>query len=366
MKKPTILVTAATGNTGAATAMQLLEQGYPVRALVRRIDHRSERLRALGAEIVVGSMDGVHDMRNALTGVQRAYYCPPFARDALPLAMTFAVAAQEHKLEMVTVMSQWLADPTNPSKATRETWLADQLFAWMPDVPAVTVNPGWFADNYRMAGLEVIAHLGVMMIPLGQGRNAPPSNEDIARVVVGTLIDPAPHLRKTYRPTGPRLLSPEEIADAFGRVLGRRVRYVDVPPAFSSKILRANNIPNFQIAQVLTYLQEYQRDAFAIGAPTSAVRDVGGREPEDFETIAQRYLSANHNAARTFGGSSRTMLAVLKTMITPALDPDAYARRFAVPQLRSACLSSESPEWAATHGAVISANGALAISAAEG
>jgi uncharacterized protein YbjT (DUF2867 family) len=351
MKKPTILVTAATGNTGAATVRQLRERGYPVRALVRREDQRSERLRQLGAEVVVGAMDDILAVRAALSGVQRAYYCAPFARDALAMAATFAAAAQERRLEMVTVLSQWLADPTNPSKATRETWLADRLFAWMPDVPTVTVNPGWFADNYRMAGLEVIAHLGVMMIPLGQGRNAPPSNEDIARVIVGTLTDPAPHLGKTYRPTGPRLLSPEEIAEAFGRVLGRRVRYIDVPPSFSSKILRADgSIPDFQIAQVLSYLEEYRRDAFAVGAPTSAVQEVGGREPEEFEVIARRYLAANRNAVRTLGGFTRTMLAVLKTMVTPALDLDAYTRRADLPRLQSARYSGESPEWGATHG----------------
>jgi NAD(P)H dehydrogenase (quinone) len=365
MKRPTILVTAAAGSTGNATARQLLEQGYPVRALVRRLDQRSEQLRKLGAELVVGSMNDMLDMRAALKGVQRAYYCPPIARDALAMAATFAAAAQEQRLEMVTVMSQWLADPTNPSKATRETWLADRLFAWMADVPTVTVNPGWFADNYRMAGLEVVAHLGLMLIPLGQGRNAPPSNEDIARVIVGTLTDPAPHLGTTYRPTGPRLLAPEEIAEAFGNVLGRRVRYVDVPPAFSTKILRADgSIPDFQIAQVLSYLEEYRRGSFAIGAPTSAVLEVGGREPEAFEVIARRYLAANRNTARTLGGFTRTMLAVLKTMVTPALDPAAYARRAELPQLQQARYSSESPEWVASHGAAAPAGGAAPVLAA--
>jgi NAD(P)H dehydrogenase (quinone) len=340
MKKPTILVTAAAGSTGNATALQLLEQGYPVRALVRRVDQRSERLRKLGAEIVVGSMDDMLDMRAALKGVQRAYYCPPIARDALAMAATFAAAAQEQRLEMVTVMSQWLADPTNPSKATRETWLADRLFAWMPDVPTVTVNPGWFADNYRMAGLEVVAHLGLMLIPLGQGRNAPPSNEDIARVIVGTL-------------TGPHLLAPEEIAETYAKLLGRRVRYIDVPPAFSTKILRANGIADFQIAQVLSYLEEYRRDAFAIGAPTSAVLEVSGREPEPFETTARRYLAANRNAARTLGAFGRTMLAVLKTMFTPALDREVYQRRNGFPVIRSPRFTGDSPEWRVTHGTVV-------------
>jgi uncharacterized protein YbjT (DUF2867 family) len=350
MTKPTILVTAASGNTGAPTVAQLRALGYPVRAMVRRADQRSERLRRLGAEVVVGDLDDIDDVRRALAGAQRAYYCPPFSRDALATAATFAAAAQERRLEMVTVMSQWLADPSSPSKATREIWLADRLLAWMPDVPTVTVNPGWFADNYRMAGLEVVAQLGLMMMPLGQGRNAPPSNEDIARVIVGTLTDPAPHLGKTYRPTGPRLLAPEEIAEAFGKALGRCVRYLDTPAWFTTKVLRSVGIADFQVAQVLSYLEEYRRDAFAIGAPTDAVREVGGQEPEPFEVIARRYLAANPNTARSLGGFSRTMRVIMKASLTPGLDLETYARRQGFPRIRSARLSGDSAEWRASHG----------------
>ena len=46
MPKPRILVTGATGKTGAPTALGLLKRGYPVRALVRQSDERAERLPA--------------------------------------------------------------------------------------------------------------------------------------------------------------------------------------------------------------------------------------------------------------------------------------------------------------------------------
>lgn len=125
MLKPKILVTTAFGKTGFATAAQLLEKGYPVRAMVRVSDNRSEKLRQLGAEIFAGNMADIVDMRQALAGIQRAYYCAPFLRDALAIGLNFAVAAKENSLEMVTVMSQWLADPTSPSVHTREVWLTD-------------------------------------------------------------------------------------------------------------------------------------------------------------------------------------------------------------------------------------------------
>jgi NAD(P)H dehydrogenase (quinone) len=92
----------------------------------------------------------------------------------------------------------------------------------------VRVNPGWFADNY-FAALEPMAEFGIMALLLGEGTNAPPSNEGIARVIVGALANPAHHVGKPYRPTGPKLLDPSAIAAAFGKVLGRRVKYQDAP-----------------------------------------------------------------------------------------------------------------------------------------
>ena len=40
MSQPKILVTGATGKTGGAVVAQLLEKGYPVRAIVRSQDKR--------------------------------------------------------------------------------------------------------------------------------------------------------------------------------------------------------------------------------------------------------------------------------------------------------------------------------------
>ena len=84
------------------------------------------------------------------------------------------------------------------------------------------------------------AQLGVLPVPTGGGRNAPPSNEDIARVAVGALLDPHRHDGRAYRPTGPTLLSGAEIADAVGEALGRRVRHIDIPPRMFMKAVRVN------------------------------------------------------------------------------------------------------------------------------
>ena len=119
--RPKILVASATGKTGLPTTLQLLEKGFPVRAFVRKLDHRSERLERAGAEIFIGNQYSLTDMRAAMKGVKRAYQCAPTAPNALHLYAVFNAAAYEAGLEHVVTLSQWLASADHPSQTTRET-----------------------------------------------------------------------------------------------------------------------------------------------------------------------------------------------------------------------------------------------------
>ena len=189
MARTSVLVSGATGKIGGAVAAQLLERGVPTRALVHRIDVRSDRLRAMGADIVVADMFDILQVQSAMDGVDRLFFNPPYHPHALDSAVAFAVAAQRCGVEAVVALGQWLANPNHPSLMTRQMWLIDKLFELLPDTAHVAVDPGYFADNYFNV-LPLAAQLGVLPMPTGLGRNAPPSNEDIARVAVGALLTP--------------------------------------------------------------------------------------------------------------------------------------------------------------------------------
>src|SRR5579864_3934054 len=161
MTKPRIIVTGATGKTGSVVVSELLKGGYPVRALVRREDDRSARLKAQGAELAVADMSDVERVAEALKDVQRAYFCPPFDPYMIQGAVAFAFAAKEARLEHIAGLTQWLASPSHPSLMTRQLWLVDQLFSMTPGVAHTIVNPGFFADAY-LAMTGVAAHLGIL------------------------------------------------------------------------------------------------------------------------------------------------------------------------------------------------------------
>lgn len=347
--KPRILVTSAAGHTGSVAAIQLLEKGFPVRAFVRRHDARSEHLKAAGAEIFVGDLFDMRDLRKALVDVQRAYHCPPFAPNLLHGSMLFALAAEEARLEVVALMSGWNPHPVHPSITTREHWMANNLYRWMPTVDVIHVNPGLFAFTYFF-GLPAVVHFGMLMLPYGEGRNAPPSNEDVAAVAAGVVAEPAEHIGKGYRPTGPRLLSGHDVADVLGRVLGRKVRYQDVPTRMFTKAAKAQGFSNFEIAQIRHYAEEIRGGTYAIGAPTDHVERVCGRPAEDFEVTARRYVERPELVIPGFkvGGKLGAFWLMLRTMLKRAPDLDHWESERGYPLLTEPMLAHDSKEWLVT------------------
>lgn len=346
MSKPKILITSAAGHTSSAAVLQLLKLGFSVRAMVRCIDARSEGLKNAGAEIMVGDQLNFADLQKAMVGVTRAYHCPPFAANVLENLMLFAVAAEQAKLEVVALMSGWNTIAEHKSIHSRGHWIANHIYRLMPTVDVIHINPGLFASTYFL-GLPAIVNLGMFMAPLGKGLNAPPANEDIGRVAAFTLANPQDHIGKSYRPTGPELLSPVDIADIFAKVLGRKVTYKDVPFSSFSKAAQALGYAKFDISQVAYFSEELRQGGYAIGGVTDHVERVTGTKPEAFKDTAKRYFANPGLVHKNLkAGNKLTSLAfVMRMLVTSALDTRQWETLRGHPLLTGHQLSFENKAW---------------------
>lgn len=349
MRKPKILVTGATGKTGGAVVERLLGEGWPVRALAHRRDARAERLARMGAEVAYASAHDPDALTAALEGVQRVYYVPIFAPHATQAAAAFAAAAQASSLEAVVQLSQWLSHPAHPSILTRETWLIDRMFARLPGVAHVILNPGMFADNF-LRTIEMATLLGLFPVFTGDSRSAPVSTEDIAACAVALLRDPAPHAGRSYRPTGPALLSGREMAAATGRAVGRRVNAVNMPFWMFLKVARLDGVSPHEALSWRDYVRDHRAGAFAAGGGvTRVVEDLTGRAAEDFATIAARY-AARPQAQTTPANLLRMLARMAVVPLVPGLQIDAYARAHDFPAPSAPRLSADDERWRADHG----------------
>jgi NAD(P)H dehydrogenase (quinone) len=343
--KPKILITAANGNTGFPAAKEMLKLGFPVRAFVRNPNSQNAKeLKSLGAEIFVGDIQDIRDVRRALKDIQRAYFVPTYP-NVLYQGVTFATAVEEAKIEHVVVVTQWLSSNTHPSIYTKAHWLVDQTFKKLTNTKVTYLNPGLFGFIYFMTP-EPLTQFG--MLP-DFGDNAPPSNEDIGLVAAHILKAPEAHVDKTYRISGREVLSADQMASVIGKVIGRKVKASMLPEKMISKVLKASGVSQMDSSQIRYYVQEGYKGTWSINAPTSVVKDIVGKEADDFETLARRYLIDQPIARQTFSNKIKAIFFMIRAMLLRTWDMEKFEKERGFPKFQNMMFSSESDEWRNEH-----------------
>jgi len=96
------------------------------------------------------------------------------------------------------------------------------------------------------------------------------------------------------------------------------------------------------------FVPENALGTWEIGGPTTHVRDVAGVEPEDFLTIARRYVNAA-DTRRTAGKVLRQIWRLMLIGLVPAHRLDRFDRRQQHPQPAQPRFSGESVVWRNEH-----------------
>jgi len=312
-----VLITSATGKTGYETTLQLLNDGYPVRIFVRSRNRRALELEKRGAEVAIGEFSQYESLAKALRGVRRVYYCYPIMPGMPQNVALFIRAAREAQLEAVVFMGQWLAEfADQESRLTNDIKTAYQLLE-ASGLPVIYFNPGYFAEVV-IPFIEFVTQLGIMPSPFGAGKCPWVSSRDLGAVAAALLRNPAPYVGLKIHPTGPESVSAEQMAAVFSRIRGRKVRLLPLPDQL---FLKAGFMTGeefgydaFSIVQANCYNRQFRLNRFDVGGPTTVVKELTGREPEDFETIARRFIEQSPYRQRSF---SRWLSAIMKFMKMP-------------------------------------------------
>ena len=283
-----ILVTGAAGKTGAAVVKQMLDRGFPVRALVHRSDDRSARLEALGAEVMVGDLHDLKSMRAAMQNVRRVYFVYPPQGELLVEATTIvAVAARDAGVEVLVNMSQISAREDSQSPLARQHWLSENILDWA-DIGAVHLRPTFFAENLVMMGAATITSQGKLYLPYGTEKHAPVAAADIARVASSILANPVLHVGERYVVTGPRNLSLTEMAGVLSRELGRPVEYVDLPvEAWGEVLAGVDGMSESLVTHLKAVAVDHQNGIFR--GETDVVERIGGQPPQALDAFIREH-----------------------------------------------------------------------------
>lgn len=288
-----ILVTGAAGNIGAVgrTVVKiLLEQKCPVRALVHRLDQRSQELSDWGAEVVVADLTNGADVVRALKDCRRMYFGMSVSPSYLQASVIAAAAAKEIdnfevfvNISQMTVSQMSLTNMTD-SPQQQQHWLGEQVLNWS-GVPVVHMRATVFLEHpfFSILAPASIVKNGTIRLPFGIGRTSPISAYDVARAVATILQNPTQHVGKVYELTGPRSEDMHAIAKEYQEALNLPVKYEDVPlDIWSDQDLRSLKLPehishHFYIMAQLHAQNRYDRltdDVEKItGKPSISVRD---------------------------------------------------------------------------------------------
>ena len=236
MENP-ILVTGAAGRVGAigrTLTDLLLRQGKPVRAMVRKEDDRARALRDMGAEVVVGDLLDLDSTHQIIAGVDAMYFGMSISDDYLAATVNVAAVAKHHGVKAFVNMSQMTVSQMSITQTTASPqhklhWLAEQVLNWS-GLPVVHVRPTVFLDGFfQIFTAESVRQSDQIRLPLGEGRTSPIAVEDVSRVLTAILINPQPHIGKTYHLTGPRSENMHFYAQEYSEALGRTITFQDIP-----------------------------------------------------------------------------------------------------------------------------------------
>ncbi len=300
MGKHRILITGATGVTGGHAIRQLAKTNFHLRALVHRMDERSEALEKMGVEIFIGDIGNFNDVRTALTDVDRAYFVYPIRPGLVEATVQFGQAALEAGVGYIVNMSQISARPDATSKAAFAHWLSERVLD-RTGIKVTHLRPTFFAE-WMTRTAPMLARGNVVYLPFGGGQHAAITGTDQGGVIAALLANPEAHAGNTYTLVGAQESTPSEMVAKLGQAIGKDLTYQQIPAsAFCDPIkqqIRDQNPDRSEaelatpladinfLAQHLTEVaKDYSEGKFA-GLNTS-VADITGRPAQTLEMFFQ-------------------------------------------------------------------------------
>jgi uncharacterized protein YbjT (DUF2867 family) len=295
MPKP-ILVTGAAGgaqgSTGRRITALLLEKSMPVRALVHKLDARSDALQELGAEVVQGDLLDRDSVRASLQGIKRAYFTYPVTDGLLEATTIFAMAAREAETELVVNNSQLQGARKAPSFRNMQHGLADRIFDWAK-VGAVHLHAPPYYENVRALVRKSVSEQSTVFLPWGDGsaRISLVGAEDVSRVAAALLADsetPSANAIDTHDEYDLIAATPtvKEIVDTLSAVLQRPIRYVGITDEQWAEAMRGHINPHAldHLSHLWRYFRSSERRSDEdIRGVTDTIRTVTGSHAQTLE-----------------------------------------------------------------------------------
>lgn len=257
-----VLVLGSTGKTGRRVLSRLRHSGHEVRAASRKGPTRFD-------------WTDESTWEPALKGAGAAYLVNAQTEGAAESMRAFTQLAAMRGVERLVLLSasDWVV-PEGEEKLPCERAVRESGTAW------TIVKPAWFSQNfsedpyYRGQILD-----GEFVSSAGTGREPFVDADDIADVAVAALTDDR-HAGQTYRLSGPRAISFDDLLDEIARATGRTLTHRAVTPEEFAAIGARQGLPEGYVHLLNELYGWIREERFA--QLSDGVQRALGREPRDF------------------------------------------------------------------------------------
>ena len=240
-------ITGITGQVGAAVARSLLSADQSVRAVVRDRG-KAAAWAQLGCELAVAELADTAALVPAFQGAAGVFVLLPPVFDPSPgfpeagaLIESLREALIRARPQKVVALSTIGADAAQPNllNALR---MMEQSFASLP-MPVIYLRAAWFMEN---AAWDIAAAQGGMIRSYLQplDRRVPMISADDVGRTAAALLQERWEGQRVVELESTRRVSPNDLAAAFSRVLGRPVQAEAVPREQWEALLRAQGMNN--------------------------------------------------------------------------------------------------------------------------
>lgn len=196
------------------------------------------------------------------------------------------LAAQRAGVERIVHLSTADANPASPMPWAAAPARTDALLR-VSDMRWTSLRPSGFMQN--MLDVAPTVRRGFLPQTTGEGTVGRIDTADIADVAARVLVEDT-HDGLEHVLTGPQLLSLRDLAETLQEVLGRRVRFLDLPAPVFRLLLRVSGTDAWQadgLVRQFADVVRHGRDGATELTPT--VRLLTGRPPRSFRDFVVRY-----------------------------------------------------------------------------
>ena len=286
-----ILVVGGTGQLGGSVVRGLLDQGKPVRVLVRPQSGYSQLVTS-GAEPVLGDLKDARSLNAACADVDAvvttANSLGRGEDDTIDSVdrvgnRNLVEAAADQGVRHFVFTSVLGASTESPApfiqaKAETEARLRESGMAW------TALQPDAFMDTWipMVVGAPALSGQPVTIVGEGRRRHCFVAMRDVAAYAVAALDHPRPD-GQTLLIGGPQALTWKDIADVFEHELGHTVSVRSVPPGGP-----VPGLPDF-VAELLAALDTYDSNV-----DISELSNTLGVTPTPVVEFVRDFIAAQH------------------------------------------------------------------------